>query len=291
MRDYGKVAPRYWFGDTGKEIRRLGGPEALLVGAYLQTCASSNMIGLYYLPIITIAHETGLSVEGASKALARLSEGGFAHYDEREEMVWVPEMARHQIAPELKSGDKQILGVEREALKYQKSRFFADFVERYKVPFNLSLAKPLGRPIEGPSEPHQSQDQEQDLSEERETRARAPMPPAVPQWFVDAWKARAKVVAIGPGSLVAPLECVDDFARATGRGSPEAAETLLDAFDRVQAGWTGKTRWAAHLFVKHFEAIQREALNPAGAAPREYSNFQQPVKSRSAVETVRKVKP
>ena len=41
------------------------------------------MTGLFYLPIPTIAHEIGLPLERASKALRSLSEVGFAFYDDK----------------------------------------------------------------------------------------------------------------------------------------------------------------------------------------------------------------
>ena len=66
MREYSKVSPQFWFGQTGKALRKKG-PEALVVGMYLMTAPNANMLGLYYLPIVTIAHETGLGFEGASK--------------------------------------------------------------------------------------------------------------------------------------------------------------------------------------------------------------------------------
>jgi hypothetical protein len=50
MRDYAKVAPTFWNGETGKKIRELG-RDAQVVALYLITCPSSNWIGLYYLPL------------------------------------------------------------------------------------------------------------------------------------------------------------------------------------------------------------------------------------------------
>ena len=58
MRDYAIVSPRFWIGTTGRELRRLG-PEVQVVALYLLTAPHSNMIGLYYLPIPTLCHETG----------------------------------------------------------------------------------------------------------------------------------------------------------------------------------------------------------------------------------------
>ena len=68
MRDYATVAPQFWLGKTGRELRKKGA-EAQVVSFYLMTSPHANMLGLYYLPILYIAHETGLGLEGASKGL------------------------------------------------------------------------------------------------------------------------------------------------------------------------------------------------------------------------------
>ena len=58
MRDYGKVSPHFWIGRTGKELRQAG-PESQLVALYLLTSPHANMIGLYYMPLTFLSHETG----------------------------------------------------------------------------------------------------------------------------------------------------------------------------------------------------------------------------------------
>lgn len=152
MRDYGKVSPRFWTGPTGKQIRAAG-PDATIVALYLQTAPGSTMSGLYYLPLPTLAHETGIPIEGASKALRSLSEARFAHYDEAHEVVWVVEMARHQIGDRLDPRDKRIAGVVREVAAFAKCPLFQDFYRRYREPFHLPDPKPLGSPFEGPPKP------------------------------------------------------------------------------------------------------------------------------------------
>ena len=73
MREYAKVAPAFWTGETGRHLR--GDANAQRVAFYLMTCPSANMIGLYYLPLPVLAHEIGISLqgifEGPSKALRR----------------------------------------------------------------------------------------------------------------------------------------------------------------------------------------------------------------------------
>ncbi len=76
MRDYAKVSPRFWLGETGRELRKAGA-EAQVVAFYLMTSPHANMLGLYYLPVLYLAHETGLGLEGASKGLKRAVEAGF----------------------------------------------------------------------------------------------------------------------------------------------------------------------------------------------------------------------
>lgn len=166
-RDYAKVTSAFWTGKTGKEIRERG-DDALIVAMYLFTAPSSNMIGLYYLPIPTLCHETGRTSEGAWKGLRSLGAVGFAFYDEDSETVWVPEMARYQVAESLKGGDNQCKGVLREAENYRKSPFFMDFVERYWDAFSLPGNKPARSPFEGPSKALRSQEQEQEQEQDQE---------------------------------------------------------------------------------------------------------------------------
>ena len=58
MREYAKVSPTFWTGDTGRSLR--GDPDAQRVAFYLLTCSNANMIGLYYLPLPTLCHEIGI---------------------------------------------------------------------------------------------------------------------------------------------------------------------------------------------------------------------------------------
>lgn len=139
MRNYSKVSPRFWIGNTGRQIRALGA-QAQVVALYLLSCPSSNMIGIYYLPLTLVAHETGMPLEGASEALRRLCSVGFAAYDHDSEVVWVPEMAAHQIDEELKPDDKRVKGIEKEVEAYRKSVFFNEFIARYRDRFHLTNA-------------------------------------------------------------------------------------------------------------------------------------------------------
>lgn len=156
MRDYAKVSPNFWTGKTGKDLRAKG-PEAVIVALFLLTCPHANMLGMYWLPKLYIAHGTGLPLEGASKGLAWAIEGGFCHYDDATEMVWVVEMARFQVEPSLSPHDKRVIGVQREYDQLPENPFKSMFLERYAEAFHM--AKPAGKgkglrsPFKAPSKP------------------------------------------------------------------------------------------------------------------------------------------
>lgn len=126
------------------------------------------MLGLYYLPILYIAHETGLGLEGASKGLNRSIEAGFCSYDEDTEMVWVHEMAAYQVGKALKPGDNRCAGVRSEYASLTENRFLSAFYERYKDDFHLNIKREPRRILEGASKGLRSQDQEQDQEQEQD---------------------------------------------------------------------------------------------------------------------------
>lgn len=143
MRDYAKVSPKVWTGETGKAMR--GHPEAQIVAMYLMSSPHSEMTGVYTCPILYIAHETGLGMEGASKGLQRLIEIDFCTYEESSETVFVHEMAKYQIGEELKVNDNQVKSVKK-AFFSMKGEIKAKFFERYKEAFHLVYESPSKAP-------------------------------------------------------------------------------------------------------------------------------------------------
>ena len=168
MRDYATVAPQFWLGKTGRELRKKGA-EAQVVSFYLMTSPHANMLGLYYLPILYIAHETGLGFEGALKGLKSAIEAGFCSYDEDTEMVWVHEMAAYQVGKALKPGDNRCAGVRSEYASLTENPFLSSFYERYKNDFHLNIKRETRQILEGASKGLRSQDQEQDQEQEKDT--------------------------------------------------------------------------------------------------------------------------
>jgi hypothetical protein len=155
MRDYSVVTPAFWIGETGKLLR--GDANAQVLAFYLMSSPHSTMTGVFHCPVLYMAHETGMGMEGASKALARLLEVGFCEYDGASETVFVIKMASFQIAESLKPGDNRIAGLKKELSKMAQPLFKAKFLAIYSVAFCLGEvdqeAGKKGSPLEAPPKP------------------------------------------------------------------------------------------------------------------------------------------
>lgn len=149
MRDYAKVGPKAWQGNTFKVLRKRG-PEALIVGLYLMTSPNSNMLGLYSQPLLYMAHETGLGLDGALKGLQACIEVGFCAYDDDSEMVWVFEMAKYQVAYELKATDLRCKGIQKDYDALPDNPFLGQFHDRYAEVFHLTSRRDFKGPTEAP---------------------------------------------------------------------------------------------------------------------------------------------
>ena len=184
MRDYGTVSPKFWTGGTGKLLRGDAGAQVLAL--YLMTCPHANMIGVFHCPVLYMAHETGLGMEGASKALLRLIEAGYCTYEEDTETIFVHRMASFQVAESLKPGDNRIKGVERELSNISSDSIRAQFLAMYSVAFqlfqeqkNTDEKRPSKAPSKALSSQEQEQEQEQDVCTERLRRVDADDSPTV----------------------------------------------------------------------------------------------------------------
>lgn len=174
MRDFGQVRPDFWIGDTGRKLRKHR--NARLIATYLMTGPEATMSGLYRLTLPALAHEMGMTVRSVSKGLATLSELGFAYYDSENEVIWIPEMARCQIAETLKPNDNRIVGLVREVERYRRSPLYLEFYRRYLRDFNLPSPPPLEAPSEGLARgfeggPKSLRSQEQEQEQEQEEKA------------------------------------------------------------------------------------------------------------------------
>lgn len=154
MRDYAKLSPSFWTRGSGKRLR--GDADAQVLALYLVTSPAANMIGIYYIPFVAIAHETGLGAERTTAAMSRVEASGFAFYDHDAELAWVPNMASYQIGDSVALKDNRYKGVLAEIHKAGRHRFVDLFLEKYGEAYSLPLRspprdppKPLTSPLEG----------------------------------------------------------------------------------------------------------------------------------------------
>ncbi|MDQ3270762.1 MAG: DNA-binding protein [Pseudomonadota bacterium] len=176
MRDYGVVSPQFWIGQTGKALR--GNAPAQLLALYLMTCPHSNMIGVFHCPVLYMAHETGLGMEGATKALHSLIEADFCVYEGDTDTVFVKRMASYQIAESLKPGDNRVLGVKREYAKLPEGPLKQGFYATYSVAFILDAEPKKKAGTEAPPKPLASQEQEQEQEQEQDLEPKGSLSPA-----------------------------------------------------------------------------------------------------------------
>src|SRR3990167_11398483 len=167
MREYAKVSPKIWINNTGRKLKKLG-IEVQFVALYLQTNPHANMIGIYYLPISLIAHETGLSNEAAKLAVSSLCSMDFCSYDAELEYVWVHDMAMDQIAEQLKPYDNRVKSVNLAFSALPELSFLDAIYKKYARLFLLDDRSTLTRPSEAPCVSLRSQEKEQEQEQEQE---------------------------------------------------------------------------------------------------------------------------
>lgn len=187
MRDYSKVSSSFWTGATGRQLR--GDSQAQVVALYLMTSPHANMIGVFHCPLIYIAHDTGSSLQGASKALLRLIEGGFCRYDEGAELVWVVEMAKFQVGEFLKPADNRVKDVQKQFCAIGNALIKQEFFEKYGENYHLTNEaplKPLVSPFEGASKPGTGTGTEKETEAEEKSITGKPVVRAH-QGFAEFW--------------------------------------------------------------------------------------------------------
>ena len=188
MRDFCKISPQFWAGKTGKALR--GQPELQVVAMYLMTSPHSNMIGIYQLPILYLAHETGMTTEGAYKALQSLCEAGFCTYEADSELIWVHEMAKWQVGENLAPKDNQCKGVQRELAKVPSALIRRGFAEKYASDFHLVLEDKKQPKQEAPSKPLATPLEAREGEEKDKEKINTPQPPRGQACrFEEFWKA------------------------------------------------------------------------------------------------------
>ncbi len=141
MSYYGIILPSYWTGQTGRALRRQGGKDAQLLGAYLFSYEHMNMIGLYRLTPADIRSELRLSTVAIQRAFSVMQDEAFAFYDLVSTTVFVREMARIRLnivdEKPLARDDKKRIGAEKLYFKLHENPFFGLFFDRYHKVLHL----------------------------------------------------------------------------------------------------------------------------------------------------------
>lgn len=283
MRDYSKIGPKFWIGATGKKLRAAG-MEAQVVAMYLLTSPHANMLGLYYCPIMYIAHETGMTLEGASKGLQRAIEAGFCEYDEDSEVVWVIEMAGYQVGESLKPNDLRVKGVQNEYASLPGNPYLERFFEKYRDAFHMQSCRESlpenGSPSQAPSKPLRSQEQEQEKEQEQEQnknlgRAGAPATPPgptePPPEPVDPPATPAAEPPEAPPAAPPPVDPPPEPPIPTPQKALGVRELIAEGVNRQHAADWLKVRKVkgAPLTETAWDAVKREAeaaaITPAEA--------------------------
>jgi hypothetical protein len=155
VRSYGITKGTFWSGPTGRDIR-VSGADTQLVALYLFTGPNANAIGLYYLPFELLLKHVALPGNRIRKSLLDLDHLHFAHYDDISEVVWVREMAYHQLG-EMRPGDGRVRAVSRLYAELPPNPYLGSFFDRYAEKLQLHVPRrdaiSKGGPLGGPHPP------------------------------------------------------------------------------------------------------------------------------------------
>jgi len=142
MRSYAKFPPTFWTSDVGKRIKALGA-EAQVLAVYLLTSPHANMLGVYYLALPSVCHETGLPPDVVPDLFRQLEKAEFCTYDHPSEVVWVHDLARNELGEALKPNDHQVRGVQRTYDNLPNCPFLRAFFDRYGAALHLQTPRGL----------------------------------------------------------------------------------------------------------------------------------------------------
>jgi hypothetical protein len=157
-RSYAVIKPAFWLGETAKAFRGNHAAQAIIF--YVMSCKDSRMTGLYFLGLSTICRELGMDAGVARETLLALERHGFLMYDFDDEVIWVPNMAHHQVGDRMAPGDTRRASVLRQLEDLRTHPFTIEFYGKYGKSFSLddpSYAPPhapsYGAPHGAPHDP------------------------------------------------------------------------------------------------------------------------------------------
>jgi len=167
MREFAKISPQIWTSEMGRKIKSLG-LEARVISFYLSSNPSAHMTGVYYIPIVLIAHEAGISIEKTTNALDSLCQIGYCTYDYDQEYVWVHDMGVDQVCSQLKSNDNRVAAINTHYALLPRLSFLQDFYNKYARLFLLKNCHDFITPLQAPSDTLRSNEKEKDNDKEIE---------------------------------------------------------------------------------------------------------------------------
>jgi len=282
---YARIEEGFW---TDPKIRSLP-LEGKMVAAWLFTNPHRHFSGLYYLPIVLIQVEIGLSVGVSEKILNLLEEQGFLKYSKEFQMVWVINMLKHQ------SGDKslssqQVTGIINHLHTLHGCPLINEFVDRYKplgVKYEGKIDTPINTPMDTKS---QSQSQSQSITpltpqggnKAKKARAKKPEKTSWPENFgisdrVRRWAAENKF-----DQLEEHLEAFRMLAAARGYTYVSWDDAFMNCikndWGKVRSGGNGRgtsvVQAKANQMDEYMEALEKRETDWLKTQPKEEEDFQ-----------------
>lgn len=125
-----------------------GDSDAQLLALHLVTGPSATMIGLYYLPLPTLAHELGWGIDRVSISLTRVAAAGFAAYDAKRELVWVFKSVEFEFGDGKSLGERTAKGIANQLQPFGDHPFVRDFLHLYGVRYRIGVAGLVAAPLD-----------------------------------------------------------------------------------------------------------------------------------------------
>jgi len=253
MSEYASFDASFWTGETGRSLR--GNVHAQVLAAYLFTNRHKNMIGLYYLPLPYVSHETGMAIDTVSAVMDRLSapDVRFAFYDRNSEYVWVVSMAKRQVSwsPKAMTGAIRLVqaspkGPLRDAL----IKRYGASLERLQTPSDEYGLYTLSRTPDTASRVVPAQDQEQNQEQNQEKASHAA-----------PWDASADASSLPLASPKAPTAASQAKAALTA-----SVKSLAESFGHDVPPTASKAHQATG--ASKVLALMAKGAEPAQAAER-----------------------
>ncbi len=113
------------------------GPDTVLVALYLQTNHHSHSLGIYFIPSIYIARDTGITLERVQEIINQLEQLEFCQYDAEHEYIWLLNYGLDQVGGLLKKVDNRVIQLQKYFEQLPNLSFLGAFYQQHKDDFHL----------------------------------------------------------------------------------------------------------------------------------------------------------